>query len=60
MKKACKTCKILVEKGTCPICKGSVFSDGWKGRVYVFDTEKSEIGKNINLKLKGEYAIKLR
>jgi RNA polymerase subunit RPABC4/transcription elongation factor Spt4 len=59
-KKVCKKCKIFVEKNECPICKGSNFSDNWKGRVYIVDADKSEIGKNMEIKVKGEYAIKVR
>lgn len=59
-RKVCKKCKIFVKGNECPICKGSNFSDNWKGRVYILDAEKSEIGKEIGAKVKGEYAIKVR
>lgn len=58
-KKVCRKCKIFVEGNECPICKGHDFSDNWKGRVYVFDVEKSEIAKKIDIKAKGEYGIKV-
>lgn len=60
MKKVCKKCKIFVKGSVCPICKGSAFSDNWKGRVVILDANKSEIAKKIEAKIKGEYAIKLR
>ena len=59
-KKVCKKCRLFVDGSECPICKGNSFSDNWKGRVYILDTEKSEIGKEIGTKVKGEYAIKVR
>ena len=59
-KKACKSCKIFVEKEVCPICKGNQFSDNWKGRIFILDFERSEIAKKLNIKANGEYAIKLR
>lgn len=59
-KKVCKTCKIFVEKDTCPICKGSQFSENWKGRIFILNFEKSEIAKKLNIKANGEYAIKTR
>ena len=61
-KKACKNCKVMVEKGvsTCPVCSGHQFSENIKGRMYVLDQEKSVIGKNMGIKKEGEYAIKVR
>jgi len=57
-KKACKRCKIFVEKDECPICKGTQFATNWKGRIYIL-SDKSEIGKKTNLTKVGEYAIKV-
>lgn len=59
-KKVCKNCKLFVEGDVCPICKTSQFSNNWQGRIYILDAEKSEIGKKIGIKVKGEYAIKVR
>lgn len=36
------------------------FSSSWQGRLYIHDAENSLVAKNINLKEKGEYAIKVR
>ena len=58
--KVCRKCRIFVEGSECPLCKGSTFSDSWKGRVYVLDAERSEIAKSMGIKAKGEYAIKVR
>jgi DNA-directed RNA polymerase subunit E" len=59
-KKACKSCKLFVEGNVCPGCKGNSFTDNWQGRLYVTDVENSEIAEKLNVKLKGEYAIKIR
>ena len=59
-KKACKKCKIFVEGNECPICKGNKFSTNWQGRINVIDPENSDIAKKIEIKVKGEYAIKVR
>ena len=59
-KKICKSCRIFVEGNECPICHSGVLSTNWKGRLAVIDAEKSEIAKRIGLKVKGEYAIKVR
>ena len=59
-KKACKSCKIFIQGNECPLCKGRDFTTSWKGRMIVFDMDKSEIAKNLNIKVKGDYAIKTR
>lgn len=59
-KKVCKKCKLFVEGDTCPSCKGNSFSDNWQGRVYITDPNDSLIAKKVGLKIKGEYAIKVR
>jgi DNA-directed RNA polymerase subunit E" len=57
-KKVCKKCKILIEGDKCPICNETQFIESWKGKIVVLDAEKSEIGKKMNIKQKGTYAIK--
>lgn len=59
-RKVCKKCKIFVKKDKCPICNGNTFSENWKGRVYILDSEKSEIAKKMEINVKGEYAIRVR
>ena len=59
-KKACKKCKLFVTGSECPNCKSTSFSTNWQGRIYIIDSNKSEIAEKINIKTKGEYAIKVR
>ncbi|MFH1275715.1 MAG: transcription elongation factor subunit Spt4 [Candidatus Woesearchaeota archaeon] len=59
-KKACKKCKIFVEGPQCPVCKSDVFSNSWQGRLFVQDVQNSMIAEKILIKVKGEYAIKVR
>ncbi|MCR4313235.1 MAG: DNA-directed RNA polymerase subunit E'' [Candidatus Roizmanbacteria bacterium] len=59
-KKACKKCKLFVEKDSCPTCGSANFTTSWQGRLYVTDAERSEIAQKIGVKMKGEYAIKVR
>jgi DNA-directed RNA polymerase subunit E" len=59
-KKVCKKCKLFVEGDKCPACESTTFSDSWKGRVYIADSQKSIIAEKIGAKIKGEYAIKVR
>ena len=60
MKKVCNHCKLFVSGEKCPLCNGNDFGDSWKGRIYIFDAEHSEIAKKLELKVKGEYAIKTK
>lgn len=50
---------MFVEGDTCAGCKGNSFSTNWQGRLYVNDP-KSMIAEKIGIKVKGEYAIKVR
>lgn len=59
-KKVCKECKIFVEGGTCPVCKGNQFTTNWQGRLAILDSNKSVIAQKIGIKMKGEYTIKAR
>jgi DNA-directed RNA polymerase subunit E" len=59
-RKVCRSCKIFVEGSECPLCKGSNFSDNWKGRIVITDVNRSEIAKKMGITVKGEYAIKVR
>ncbi len=58
-KKACKSCKYLVEGNQCPSCKSDQLSESWKGRIIILNAEKSDIAEKIGIKVKGEYAIKI-
>ncbi len=59
--KACKICKTIFETGEkCPKCESKESTESFKGRVVVLNPEKSEIAKKLNLKEKGNFAIKTR
>ena len=59
--KACKICKTVVEEGDkCPKCGSKELTEGFKGRIEVIDPTKSEIAQKLELKEKGNYAIKTR
>ena len=59
-KKACKKCKMFVTGDVCPGCKGNAFSTSWQGRLYIHNVSKSLIANKIGIKVKGEYAIKVK
>lgn len=59
--KACKVCKKIYETGEkCVRCGSKEHTESFKGRVYVFNPEKSEIAQKLNIKDKGNFAIKTR
>ena len=59
-RKACKNCKRIYEGDMCPECKSQEYVNDFKGRVIIFDPEKSEVAKNMKITKNGEYAIKVR
>ncbi len=59
-KKACRKCKLFVEGTACPNCASTNFTNTWQGRLYVTDVQRSTIAEKLGIKLKGEYAIKIR
>ena len=59
-KKVCKQCKMFVEENSCPVCHMESFSPSWQGRIYVADAAHSEVAQKVGLKVKGEYAIKVK
>ena len=58
--KACKVCKKIYEGVECPDCGSKESSESFKGRVFVLNPESSEIAQKLNIKKKGNCAIKVR
>lgn len=59
-KKVCKNCRYFVTENECPVCKGTDLATSWKGRIIVIDAGKSEIAEKMGIKVKGEYALKVK
>lgn len=59
-KKVCKKCKLFVEENVCPICKGNLFSHNWQGKIVISDASRSMVAEKIGIKVKGEYALKVK
>ncbi len=58
--KACKQCKAIFDSGNkCPKCGSEEFNGSFKGRIVVLNPESSEIAKNLKIKDKGNFAVKL-
>jgi len=58
--KACKICNKIYEGDKCPDCGSKESTENFKGRVFILNPEKSEISKKLNIKEKGNFAIKAR
>ena len=58
--KACKICNNIYEGDKCPKCDSKESTDSFKGRIVILNPENSEIAKKLNIKNKGNFAIKTR
>lgn len=58
--KACLNCKVVYEGDKCPICNENIFTESFKGKVYINDPENSEVAKNMKINNKGMFAIKTK
>jgi len=59
--KACRVCNTIYEgKEKCPKCDSKEATETFKGRVIILNPEKSEIAKKLNIREKGNFAIKTR
>ena len=59
IKKVCRNCRIFVKGDQCPLCHGTNFSESWRGKLYIINSEKSIIAKKLDIKSKGEYTIRV-
>jgi len=59
-KKKSKICKRIYVGEKCPNCESKESTEGFKGRIIVINPEKSEIAKKLNIKEKGNFAIKVK
>jgi DNA-directed RNA polymerase subunit E" len=57
--RACRICRTIYEGDKCPNCNHQEYSEDFKGKVMILDSEKSELAKNMKVAKKGTYAIKL-
>tara|TARA_Y100000310_G_C20359820_1_gene658428 strand:- start:163 stop:354 length:192 start_codon:yes stop_codon:yes gene_type:complete len=56
--KACLNCRAIYVGDKCTNCGETPSSDSFKGRLHIFNSEKSEIAHNMKLRGEGEFAIK--
>lgn len=56
---ACTVCKRLTEKERCDAC-GNPTSSNWSGLLIITDPEESELAKELNIDIPGEYCLIVR
>lgn len=58
VRRACRNCRLIVEKGgTCPICGSADLTVKWYGMLFVIKPKESKVAKELNIERKGVYAI---
>jgi RNA polymerase subunit RPABC4/transcription elongation factor Spt4 len=58
--KACLNCRAIYVGDKCPQCGSTHASETFKGRVHVFNNEKSEVAHNMKIYKDGEFTIKAK
>lgn len=56
---ACTHCKRLTTKDVCDVCNNPT-SDNWSGLLIITDPEESELARELNIELPGEYCLIVR
>ena len=58
--KACLNCKAIYFGDKCTNCGETPATETYKGRIHIFNAEKSEMAENMSLNTNGEFAIKTK
>lgn len=56
--RVCRNCRRLTAKNVCENCGSSNLTSNFTGLIIIFDSERSEIAKELGLK-NGAYAIRV-
>ena len=56
--KVCLNCRRIYFGDKCTNCGENPASETFKGRIHIFDAEKSEMAENMKINTEGEFAIK--
>ena len=57
--KACTRCHRLMEEDRCAVCNMAT-SKNWSGFLIIVDPDNSPIAQELQIKLPGEYALRVR
>ncbi len=58
--KACLNCKAVYIGDRCPKCDETPSTNTFKGKLQVFNADKSEIANRLDIHKEGEFAIKIK
>ena len=58
--KACLNCKKVYKGDNCPNCGHNMTTEGFKGKMHIFDAKNSEIGNKLGVENEGEFANKTK
>lgn len=58
--KACLNCKTIYIGDKCTNCGETPSTDKFKGRIHIFNSEKSELAYNMSIYSQGEFTIKTK
>ena len=58
--KACLNCKAIYFGDKCTNCGETPATETFKGRIHIFNSEKSELAENMSINAEGEFAIKTK
>ncbi len=57
--KACTKCNLITTEERCPVCDIPT-STNWSGLLIIIDPERSDIARELNINIPGEYALRVR
>lgn len=57
--KSCTSCRRISTKELCPVCNKPT-STNWSGLLVIINPDNSDIAKELNISLPGEYALRVR
>lgn len=56
---ACTVCKRLSLKERCPVCNNPT-SSNWSGLLIITNPDESDVAKELDITLAGEYCLRVR
>lgn len=61
VEKACRVCRyVSTGAESCPACGSSELTDNWSGFAIIINPEASQLANQLDVKMTGKYAIKIK
>ena len=58
--RACRNCRSITERSTCPVCRSTDLSEDFSGLIIILDPKNSQLAKKLKIDKEGRYALKVR